>query len=373
MTAFSTKVALLAIAMNFLAGCSSGSDDKKLIAPKLNYDTKSCVYTLNQGETANFGALYTKEPAKTYFGKVYNLALLKAVSSSSVLSSLDFINRTSVTVYKSSAVDTAGCSSDLFAGAKEMTPDVLGLWSEATSAIPEDSVLLGLYLPRMKTGSLPSLVDNAAIIIRQNTNRWTLVHEFMHHLFLLSAVETGYSDEVEKLEFDAAVQAMKDAKTAVEAGAAYLRIGKSLDSRMIHYTLEEMTIEATLKEAKRAGQLSYLPDNSNGYIASSAETATKSFQSLIDVGNSFIELMESDPATKELQNKIKDIQTTARLRIVETANLARKYPLDKSLTDSYTGVLTANENQHTGCAHEGESQRITSAMESLKSAKILNP
>ncbi|MBC7371265.1 MAG: hypothetical protein H7326_06860, partial [Bdellovibrionaceae bacterium] len=173
MRSLSAKLIFTVFAFSFTAACSKSSDDKPIVAPLNKIDMKSCVYTLNQGDTANFGALYTKEISKVYFGKEYNLALLKAVSTASVSSSLDFINRTSATVYKSAAVPTQKCTSDLFAGAKDMTSDVLTRWDDANAGIPEDSVILGLYLPKVKSATYPSLNDSAAIIVRQNTNRWT--------------------------------------------------------------------------------------------------------------------------------------------------------------------------------------------------------
>lgn len=368
----------LAVGLIFIniVACSNGDsgksaplEDKKVI----NYNTKSCDYTVTQGDIPSQQIIGTSIISKAYFGKEFNQNYLDAVASTSVDATINFVNQTGTTVYKSSLIDTQYCSASLFVGADIMPKDVQSKWDDAMEQIDgKEGFILGLYLPRTSSKLLPSLNVNAAIIVRENTNRWTLIHEFMHHLFLLRAAEQGYDQDMSKVKLSKALKELMDAlnrkgisdsELVLGAVEPYITFAESVDDQLIHFTLEEMTIEATLKEAYNNNKIKYAPSTSNWYINSSAEMAVKMYDNIKELGEQiYLELPQSKD---ELRTKVSAILDKVRDRKLEIAQIKQKYPYYEQSLDQ-NALLAGYHPHNEGCSHQVESERILNMTNKIK-------
>lgn len=380
MTGVMGKFLVTGIVLSSIVACSGSSDGGKSLKDQKvpSYNTKSCAYGLTEGSLADTYVLGTSNNTKSYFGKEFNQNYLNAVSDASVDATISFVNQTGATVYKSSLIDTKECTASLFAGANSMPTDVQKRWDEANKTTEgTDSFILGLYLPRTASYSYPSLNTGAAIIVRENTNRWTLVHEFMHHLFMLRSTEQGYDQEIDGAKFSQAASDLQavldrkdlsDSELALKAVEPLARFAEGLDSRLVHFTLEEMTIEATLKDSYESGKLHYVPTGSNWYIYSSAETALKNYKIVDDLAFAIRLSLPYDKTAERatlvnISNKINE-------RKAAIYEIKRKYPFDDSALTG--GVLLAGAaEQHEGCSHQAEGQEILKITSKLRLPKVL--
>lgn len=362
-----------------IVACSNGDSGKsKPLEDKKssNYNTKSCEYTLTQGDVADHSIIGTSLISKVYFDKEFNQSYLDAVASANVDSTINFVNQTGTTVYKSSMIDTKQCSSSLFVGADVMPKDIQNKWDAAIKQTEDtEGFILGLYLPHTNSSLFPSLQSNAAIIVRENTNRWTLVHEFMHHLFLIRSAEQGYDQDMSTIKFSKGFEELKaaldrkgisDSELAQGVAEPYINFAESLDERLIHFTLEEMTIEAILKEAYNNNKIKYAPSNSNWYIYSSAEAALKNYKLIKDLGE---QIYLALPSSKDsLRTKITTILDKVRDRKLEIAQIQQKYPYYES--SDYNALLAGSFSHNEGCSHQIEGERILNLTSKIKFPQI---
>jgi len=369
MTGVLGKFLVMGVVLSSIVACSSDDSSKK-VAPT-GSDTYSCLFAFSEGGQADYSALRTAKNAQTYFEKEYNQNYLDAVSAASAEATMDFVNQTDATVYKSELITTNLCSSNLFATAKDMTLDVEARWNSAKDTVKKGTIL-GLYLPQVDSKDYPSLKNSAAIIIRENTNRWTLVHEFMHHLFMLRSLEQGYRDDQLRSDLSkvsAEVNAIypDEDQPLTEAQALKLAIPlakytKIADTFLVHYFLEEMTIEATLKDAASAGSLKYVPTGEdNWYIAVSAQKAVDLYAGLAGEIANVAKKLPSN-ANAEVMALYDAISIIKKRK--ETIDLIQKrFPYDLSTQGG--ALLTAKAHEHQGCAHEAEGEEIMKSIEKV--------
>lgn len=359
---------VLGLILNLVA-CSGGSGDgtKPLQEPVFDYDTKSCNFNLEDGQGAEFGLLDIHDNVPTFFDKEFNQAYFKAIAKANIVSSLEFVNQTGATIYKSASVKSSYCSSPLFAQAQTMPYGIATLWSDLTKDDAKNgSVTLGLYLPQ-NSRPTASLASSAAIIIRENTSRWTLVHEFMHHLFYLRAAETGYSETQSQAELDRAIEDMqriakqRENASAAEMAEAYIRFANGIDTKLLHFTLEEMTIEAYMKDAYNAGTLDYAPKSSNYYIQSSGDKASESYDGVEDLGLKMKDWLEMVGNVKELEG-VKSVLSNISARRVTIKSLQNRFSYG-----AY-GLVGIQDGKaaHIGCSHSNEGDKI------LEQTKVLH-
>lgn len=294
-----------------------------------------------------------------------------AVSKANIDDSIQFMNQTVATIYKSGAVPTKSCSQPLFSQGASLPADLKSEWTAAGGEEFKNGILLGLYLPQKSKPNIPSIENSAAIIVRENTNRWTLVHEFMHHLFYIQAKEEGYDQLVSQIELDRALQDFEtatnmevyDSETLSAIVDSYTRIVDHMDEKLIHFTLEEMTIEATLKEAYHQSNLFYVPVTSNYYIYSSGKKALEIYENIEDVGSS----LQSALSAKHWMERglMRAALSKISSRKDKIRSLMADYPDYLTLTGLYSGVVS-EAPLHEGCSHETEGNRILQKSRDLK-------
>ncbi len=379
MTAKFNKTLICFLLFNSLIACSEQKTTKKLqdkpTSTIATYDTKSCKYELLEGDSADFTLVESVDFANTHFNKEYNQAHLNAILTTNISASIDFINQTGATVYKSSPIASEICQKPLFAQATALPNDLDTIWSNATGSHQDkDSLILGLYLPKTFDQTSPSLNSSAAIILRENTNRWTLVHEYMHHLFSQRAIELGYDQNYETSQLNSAIYEMRriaqdpnksDSSKTLLLAQPFSRYAKGIDNQMIHFSLEEITIEATLKKLHSQGSLKYVPSGSNWYISVSAEKAIENYKAVEDLGYALLlELPYNAIKEREL---LLDALSNITERMSEIESIRSEFPKE------YYNFLTGNgfvsddhRTHHEGCSHEEESKRLSELTQQVK-------
>lgn len=294
--AIAVKVLVLPLCF-ILVSCSSGSEDRKTrdVAPDYSeYSKASCVFGYNEGNlVANSNS---RQIVTSYFGKRYDLGLLIPVLAASGAELVSYAeSKTNVRYYKTSSYhdDSCGYSVSLPSAPSDLEADF-----SKVAGKDDKAGILGLYHEE-KTPYLPSTSKNATIVVRSDSNKWVLIHEYMHHLFWTQLktddTEAGpdlqkrflknyedYEDLMKRLDrlSDDEIKSVSEAKNKLQkVGEDGIRILKS-------YFLEEMTIETILGDFMSNGELRFVhpPQRINGafYVLMSAKTAEKIIRELDD-------------------------------------------------------------------------------------------
>ena len=355
-----------ALSLSACSGSGSGGDSSQREPKTYGFPTQSCVYGLLEGQSADVSQLQQKTVEHASFDKPYNAALFRAVAKSNIPSTIELISKTAAVVYQADAAPTQECSVDLFSSLPTLPSDLRSKWM---SAAPEDaqSILLGLYLPMNSRpdNDLPSVSNHAAIIVRKNTNRWTLVHEFMHHLFMLESVERGYNEKVAFAKYKETIENVK----AIENDATlsnsqkiekhvlnYVELVAAFDSQLIHFTLEEMTIEKAMKEASSSRKLLYAPESSNWYIHSSAEKARETWNHVKELGYELIQYANSEPGHDAAAAKVREMNSFIDSRLNEISRIDYAYPVLGQMDHALS--LQLGLELHVGCSHDQKADEI---------------
>ena len=284
-----TRLALLALLGITLSSCYGNpllmlaTSGRKKSAPSVqitassDYSKASCEFTADQGEAAPL-ALPTVDYTTTYFGKKYDKSLLDAVIAASATETVRFAELTNVHFFTVPRFKTDSCLMSSF------IPEAQVSYQSQFASLGRG--VLGLYLAPKN-----SLVEKAnadpTILVRQDANRWVLVHEYMHHLFSKEMQEIGHTDEDLKADVDKANASLKEltakykASQSVEDGQKMLDTVKTvvtLEPELLkRFTLEEMAIESILWTRLADSSFKNVPHNQaiNGaaYIYTSASRA----------------------------------------------------------------------------------------------------
>ncbi len=300
----------------------------------------SCDFTSREGDVANLELLGEEEVQTASFAKPFNNAYLQAVLSTSIDESLRFIDQTGVNVFKVPS-DKSGC--DAIAAAANITSGLQEKWNDLTKDDPKkNQFTLGVYLPK-KSENIEALAEKGAILVRENTNRWTVVHEFMHHLFMVELEKAGHTDESIRDNADRDWTAFSNLADNLKIGSdqinlsaqdrksleeAFKRATVSLDLFVKSFYLEEMTIEKRLHDLYNKGALKFVPqyayDSGIGYINASAENA-KVFYDMLDKYAVTMGSYKINGSGTELL-KISEPANLIRSRLNEITMIVNQYP-----------------------------------------------
>ncbi|PIS10348.1 MAG: hypothetical protein COT73_09875 [Bdellovibrio sp. CG10_big_fil_rev_8_21_14_0_10_47_8] len=358
--------ALLATSVVSCSQSSGGGSNQKLSEPARNLDTKSCVYDYTEGDNADYSRLDQVQVVSAAFDKEFNQSLLDGVLTASISSSIPYIEQTGVLLYKAPPAPTTSCSRSIFSVLKERSGGLLGR-TEDIFEVKDDSIVLGLYLPQGQQG-VEQTSKAAAIILRENTNRWSLIHEFMHHLFAIRAQANGYDDGAnkelisqfgEKLkQFPGSLREMSDVQLTsyIDIFSAFV---EALDTRLIHYTLEEMAIESHLKVEYNNDRLKYVPSNSNWYIESSGQNAKETYNAIIEWAGDISSELRSRKNLTGSATAVTAAQRKAVERIQEINRLRYRFPYDPGdRAMEINGLAVSQQPDALPCSHTKEEQDL---------------
>lgn len=239
------------------------------------YVSNSCFGSLESGASGPL-ALPEAQLQTTYFEKPYDPSRLAIVGRLSPRATMDVISDDGASLF-AAPLRAGACA--LFSVLPEIHDDLWMVWSPANVGVGR--TLLGLFLPLSRVSA--SGYSQPVIVVRADTDRYTLVHEYMHFVFDRARHLAGQGDLDGYAEAKRRLARLKSLLpyTAADEGNPQ-RVGALLDAwsdladALITVTdqfpLEEMAVEALMGEAWRAGKLDNAPDlgrrNGDAYIVS---------------------------------------------------------------------------------------------------------
>jgi hypothetical protein len=283
-------------AVLFFSGCGKDSSTAAKAAPELNlarYIEESCAFDANAGEPVK--PVKTADPlADTYFGKRYNRDWFRSVLRSSMRATAEYIETTGTEVYQAPGMSPKTCKNLSFL--KTMSAEIAQEWQNTARNVAAENpgaFLSGLYLFKEYFSSGPTIPDVGVIVVREDSNRWTLLHEFLHHNFKVQAAAQGYRDsqvqerrrslifEIERIKAD---PSLSDADRARRWTPLFIEYYQVSDLLFVQYYLEEIAVDALLQDAYDDGALTYVPagayENASAYTEASREKVKGAFAAL---------------------------------------------------------------------------------------------
>ncbi len=355
----------------FLGACNPKSDKAYEENLVYNYDSQSCLYDFDQGNRAQASLLYNREIKTAAFNKEFNMSHFAAVASASVRETLSFMSKTGVRVYKAPKIQTNQCERNLFESAAEMPADLSQEWKEVVGSRPGT---MGIYFGK-NDPRLPSTRGDGAILIRENTNRWTLVHEFMHHLFEVRTQEKGEDSNVLAQQYltdkrrliDISGEGASDIEYIKRIMAALSQMSSSYDNYMLHFSLEEMTIEKFLMEQQEQGVLKYVPSHDSYYLLKNADIALNGYEELVDKLETF-KIYADSLSLKEEEVMLSASLDTVNKRIIEIKKIKNRTGTLRARGSiaSISGLAPNSQELILGCAHSEQAQEIVESLRDLK-------
>lgn len=255
---------VLALATSACSGSGGGSSER--VVDFSNCDTKPDV-----GASALKGhASKTEWVVSDFFSKPYDRYDLEAVSDASSTSTTDYVRSLGLTLLKVPRANSSKQCPTYFNLAAAEGP-YAQVWQQALGKNTGNGALAGIYFEFCGNGTGASCqsrrVVQPTILVDEVSDRWTLVHEMMHHNFNharkadLSMPTTNELESEMKRLTKASEKAMADFKdlpnrqdlgTAAEALRATMAIGHQL---MVRKSLEEVAIESLLLDEWSKGKL----------------------------------------------------------------------------------------------------------------------
>lgn len=308
-----------------LVGCGGGKDTKYRIGDD---HFESCDFKYDEG--GNY-ANFSDELKTTYFSKVYSRHHLRNIHQASAAQTFKYmIEKGQVDVYRGTEA-SRGCP--MFRALPRPPSEFQAKWNESDSSVESDGdKLLGVYLPKdhLISGS------PATIIVRNDTSRWTLVHEFMHHLFELESIKDGrtqkqiiYSYVVANSELNILLdlkysEIKPKLQKAIDLAAKVLVL---YDHLLVGSALEEMTIESEMMAD--FSSFSFMPKSfrsAKSYVEYSYRRGFGRYKKILDELSSvddFIKLAKLEKLPIETKN-YDAIQSKIYSRVLEMIALNRE-------------------------------------------------
>ena len=355
-----------------ISGCDSSSSPKaepKREAPENLSDSEkaSCEFKADQGDFAP-SVVPASRLIKSHFEKPIDESLVLPVLATNAVETVRFAKFSNLEFYSVGAMSQKSCKLFSFlpiAGSTERA--VFDGFQKASSE--KKSNILGVYFsPENK--DFEGKNKNAFILMREDTTRWTLVHEYMHHLFSKEVQsikrDMDVTDGLDK-EITIYKKVYEDYEKNPSNQNLFLLVKsfeKIIDLRieiLKRYTLEEITIESYLIGHYRSGKLKYVPTgdlkSAKWYINSSVKSAqdsNKTLTQLIDLSTqSLTQIIKETPElaleAKVIEDKVKTRKTYLAKLMTEVSDLE-----SKNLYGFNEDVLTQKssaQGHHAGCSH----------------------
>ncbi len=272
------KFGLVSLISALVGACSNSGGSNTPAVVSNETDDVSCTYGFTQGDSSILGSSNIEKIQVANFAKEYNRSHFEAVAATSSKATVDFIESIGAKVVLSSIDLGRNCQN--FSVLPAAPADIQADWDKSSGGVDKKARLAGLYLSKASEG-LPSTTSSSFVVVTQDSDRWTLVHEMMHHLFQTRAISKG---EPNLKALSKALNDNTDYLISVESqsGAvpalAALKTGELLDKALVRSALEEMAVEDLMSKTYQAGLFKNIPDslsNAAWYLVSSGDKALK--------------------------------------------------------------------------------------------------
>ena len=276
-------------------GCAKDDDTRKtsvLDGDLTDYEKASCQFGLNEGETlAQPDQAAAPDSLRVHFGKTFDASLFLPIKRASAADAVRFAELQGVRIFRMEGA-TSRCH--MFDSLEGAPADFKSHWDRIAAGDGGGrGTLVGMYLERGSPEVPTSGATTALIGVRPDANRWTVMHEYLHHLFQLDPSRQGtsgaelkqrYVDERNELNslylLYVASYDVDDFRRFVDQ---FLKAYRTTRELLTRYFLEEVTIETLLQEELAEGGLGFAPfmeTASDGYIRQSAQRANDQLSQL---------------------------------------------------------------------------------------------
>lgn len=177
----SSLLVLFAFALAACSGGGGGGGGGGRVVPR-DYDKIACRNNApDSGPNALFQNKNRTEFVLGVFDKPYDRFDLEAVLDASAVSTTDYVRSLGVTLFRVPRVNLAGACQTYF-NLDEAPTDLRVVWDRASGGI-SDGRLAGLYWDNCQGRCQDFEIVSPTILVDEASDRWTLVHELMHHNF----------------------------------------------------------------------------------------------------------------------------------------------------------------------------------------------
>ena len=305
-------------------GCAKKVEEVSYLAGPINddYVESSCAYGFNDGGPAP-QQLAENKLVKAYFGKVYDLARIEGVLNSSGSELYRFVqNVDHVRVYR---VQTTGRACKNFVSL-DIAPEYM-----LANFLSYGQGLLGLFLSVGTWGQ----VAEPTIVMREDNDRYTLLHEYFHSVFNRTRLAMGlrpdqdyrvmHRERSDVLAASLNTWNKNDPNFNARVAQQWLNLLDTHMELLRRFLLEEVTIESNLLSFYVQDQIArvtrYNLGNSQVYIRSSWFNAKQTLDKLRPIGKDIAAVLT--PAQAALKTKVEeqinaiDAMTTEAEQVVE--------------------------------------------------------
>lgn len=214
-----------------------------------------------------------------------------------------------------------------------------------------------------------SLNDHSGIIVRTDSDRWTIVHEFMHHVFDSEARKVRSSDDIreeliglanviEKYDDYSSLTPTETRELLVKSARTY-NLTKEF---LIRFSAEEMSIENILGKKYDEGYFKNVPYlmrvNGAYYISSNAKKISEIVSEINDMILKKLKYRLGRDSETAFTSEIKDL-TKEQTNIL---NFVKEVKIHKEKADRFIRQFESSRNYkemsglvsksaHKGCSH----------------------
>jgi hypothetical protein len=367
--------------LSILSSCSGGGSDN--VAPALvrTFDDRSgsCDYKYNEGGSAPY-MLPAPNVKTSLFGKQFDASLLEAVGASSGAETVRFAQMTGVTFFKVANINLKyGCPYTQSLPTVHSIIEAEFRESEAkVQQANKDSTLEGFYLDYDMVSDALGQSNNVGplIVVKDDSERYTIVHELMHHIYQLQNPKTGMQIQIDHSRSAREYSKAADAYNKDQSAKNFETVVSRFETRtrdfitvLINYPMEEMANETELFNLFNSGKLRYVNKNSRRdadyYIYSSAEKALERLKAVQEELSELTSIVDSStdqdaPADvraalkarlSAIDTKFKSTASDVRVTQSQARNRLQGSRSGSGSSSTQFGLVAAEVASTVGCNH----------------------
>jgi hypothetical protein len=266
-----------------LSSCAKESANREAPAADTIVDGGTCMFQPDDGESARRPGDSPTQSDPTEFGKRLDLRYLQSALRASMRETAKLVESTGLQLVQVQTARRYTCSPLSFLPFS--SPSLNAFWNDRQKP---GRTLLGMFLPRLDSDNSDR---RATILIRPDTTRWTLVHEFMHALYEFERDRAGApTNDAQWTTLDQAADALEreldvcekgtctNVRETLQAFANYVDLRHAVE---LSYSIEEISIEAQLSRKYANKELRYVPNetaDSHWYASSNLDKSRSAYE-----------------------------------------------------------------------------------------------
>lgn len=251
--------------MTACSGGGGGGGAQSFTAP--GYDKIACsAQPPDEGPAAKFANNAQTNFVPSFFFKPYDRFDLEAVLDASAVSTTDYVKSLGVKLFRVPRAELKGACQTYF-NLEVAAQPLQAIWNEAAGGGTGGGTLAGLYFEYCDRDCQERSIVSPHILVDEASDRWTLIHELMHHNFNVgrksdrNIASLGTVRSIIRRHTNRLKTLMDDYKTLPNQQYLYDiakegdSLAKALYDLSVRNAFEEVAIEAQLIEEYAAGRL----------------------------------------------------------------------------------------------------------------------